>query len=293
MRSLGSRQGPQALAVAVYALRESLRRRVFAIVLVLTVGFLALYSVGAHFAFQEARDFAPADPLIIDTDAFVGGTMFGLAMFSTLFLGAVLAIFLTLGVVRGDSEAGLLQPIVVRPIGRATLLIARFAAAATLAVIYVAIVYVATLLITKVTGDWAPDHIVGPGLALALGVAVIAGLSVLASVFLSATAQGIAIFMVFGAGLTAGLLGQIGSALDSSTLSSIAEVATWALPFDALYQAGLHALVSDTQGLTGVILQLGPFGGAQAGSPLLAVWGVAYLAAALAISVGAFSRRDL
>ena len=51
-------------------------------------------------------------------------------MFATLFLGAVLAVFLTLGVVRGDAESGLLQPIVVRPIGRTTMLVARFAGAA-------------------------------------------------------------------------------------------------------------------------------------------------------------------
>ena len=42
--------------------------------------------------------------------------MFGLAMFSTLFLGVVLAVFLTLGAVRGDAERGLLQPLVVRPV---------------------------------------------------------------------------------------------------------------------------------------------------------------------------------
>ena len=35
-----------------YALREGLRRRVFLAVLLLSVGFLALYGVGAHFAFR-------------------------------------------------------------------------------------------------------------------------------------------------------------------------------------------------------------------------------------------------
>jgi ABC-type transport system involved in multi-copper enzyme maturation permease subunit len=233
------------------------------------------------------------DPLILDTEAFVGGTLFGLAMFSTLFLGAVLAIFLTLGVVRGDSEAGLLQPVVVRPIGRATLLVARFTAAAALSVVYVAIVYTATLLITLAAGDWAPDHVLGPGLGLALGVAIIAAISVLASVFLAGTAQGIAIFMVFGAGLTAGLLGQIGEAINSDTLGSISAVATWGLPFEALYQAGLAALVSDTEGLTGVVLQLGPFGGAESGGVQLVLWSVVYLAGALLVSIRAFSRRDL
>ena len=55
----------------------------------------------------------------------------------------------------------------------------------------------------------------GPTLGLMLGVAIIAALSLAGSVYLSATANGIAVFMVFGAGLVAGLLGQIGEALNS------------------------------------------------------------------------------
>ena len=54
-------------------------------------------------------------------------------MFATLFLGAVLAVFLTVGVVRGDAETGLLQPLVVRPLGRGTMLVARWAGAAVAA----------------------------------------------------------------------------------------------------------------------------------------------------------------
>ena len=47
----------------------------------------------------------------------------------------------------------------------------------------------------------------------------------------------------------------------------MAKVAAWLLPFEALYQAGLHGLTPDTSGLTGVIVQLGPFGGAQEAGP--------------------------
>ncbi len=276
-----------------YALRESLRRRVFLVVLGLTVAFLALYGLGAWQAFQDSRGFAGPDPKIVDVNAFVGATVFGLAMFATLFLGSVLAVFLTLGVVRGDAESGLLQPLVVRPVGRATLLLARFVAAASVSAAYVLVVYVAAMLITAAAGGWWPDHVVGPGLALGAAVSVVAALSLLGSVFMSATANGIAIFMVYGAGLTAGLLGQIGHALNSGTLKTISRVASWLLPFEALYQAGLHALVSGTAGLTGVVLQLGPFGGAQGASPALVPWALAYLAGVLGFGVLAFRRRDL
>jgi ABC-type transport system involved in multi-copper enzyme maturation permease subunit len=219
--------------------------------------------------------------------------MFGLAMFATLFLGVVLAVFLTLGVVRGDAERGLLQPLVVRPIGRSTLLFARWLGAVAVCAPYVGAVYAAAMLITGLTGHWWPDHVVVPGLELAAGVAIVAALSLLGSVFLTATANGIAIFMIFGAGLVAGLLGSIGHALNSHTLQHSAKIAAWLIPFEALYQDGLREITANTTGFTGFLLQLGPFGGAYTGGALLRLWAIAYLALVGVVAVAGFARKDL
>ena len=69
---------------------------------------------------------------------------------------------------------------------------------------YVGAVYAASMVITYAGGGWWPDRFVGPGLGLAAGVTLIAAISLLGSVYLSATANGIAVFMVVGAGLSAG-----------------------------------------------------------------------------------------
>jgi Cu-processing system permease protein len=135
--------------------------------------------------------------------------------------------------------------------------------------------------------------VLSPGLGLMTGVILIAGMALLGSIFLSASANGIAVFMAFGAGLAAGLLGQIGDALSVDTLENVAEVASWLLPFEALYQAGLNSLTEDARGATGVIVRLGPFGGAQEGGPLLWVWSAAYLVLLALIARVAFARRDL
>ncbi len=280
-----------ALTIAAYALRESTRRRVFVVVLLLTAAFLGLYGVGTEAAFDSVGEVGEGTG--IDDRVLTGSTLLGLAMFTTLFLGCVLAVFLTLGAVRGDAERGLLQPLVVRPVGRTELLAGRFLAAAGVCAVYVAAVYAAAMLITAAAGGWWPDEPVGPGLGLVAGVVLIAALGLLGSIFLSATANGIAVFMAFGAGLAAGLLGQIGDALSVETLETVAEVASWLLPFEALYQAGLNALTEDARGATGVIVRLGPFGGAQEGGPLLWLWSAAYLAfVGLAARFG-FARRDL
>ena len=277
--------------IARYAIRESVRRRVFRVVLALTALFLALYGVGAAQAFEEAS--GGIGPPLVDAQTVVGATLLGLAMFATLFLGTVLAVFLTLGAVRGDEERGLLQPLVVRPVGRSALLGGRFAAAVAVCGAYVLVVYALAVVLTGVIGGFWPDRVVGPGLGLAAAVAVLAALSLLGSITLSATANGILAFMVFGAGLVAGLLGQIGDALGSETLGTVSQVAAYALPFEALYQAGLSGLTADAGGATAFIVQLGPFGGAQEGGLLLWLWTAVYLVAVGAAGRHLFARRDL
>jgi Cu-processing system permease protein len=287
----------RAIPIVVgYALRESVRRRVFIVVLVLSAAFLGLYALGSDKAFEEAQEFGPPPAAAVaglDAQQLAGATVFGLSMFGTLFLGTVLAAFLTLGVVRGDAERGLLQPLVVRPIGRTTLLAARFLAAAGVCTVYVLAVYGAALAITWATGDWIPDRVVAPGLQLAAGVAVVAAISLLGSVFLSTTANGIAVFMIFGAGLVAGLLGQIGEVLGSGTLTRVAEISSWVLPFEALYQDALNAITADTTGFTEFALQLGPFGGAQPAGAFLWPWTLAYIGLMGAVAAVSFARRDL
>jgi Cu-processing system permease protein len=277
--------------IAGYGLREAIRRKVFVVVLLLTLGFLALYWVGNRYTFRHVGEVIP--PAGIDSRTFAGAFLFGMAMFGTLFLGVVLAIFLTLGVVRGDAERGLLQPLVVRPVGRSTLLAARFLGAAGVCVPYVLGVYFVTMVLTGVEGSWWPDRIVTPGLELAGGVLLVAALSLLGSVFLSSIANGIAIFMVFGAGLVAGLLGNIGHVLNSHGLVHAAKIAAWAVPFEALYQDALRTITQNTSGLTGFLLRLGPFGGAEQGGLALRLWACAYLVLVGLLAMAGFARRDL
>ena len=281
-----------ALIVARFALRESLRRRVFVVVGLLTVVFLALYGLATWQASKAEDDFGPNE-FGVDTGTVVGATLAGLAMFVILFLGTILAVFLTLGAVRGDAERGLLQPLLVRPLRRRTLLLGRWLGATAVCAPYVMAVALAAFGLTAALGDWWPDRTLTPLLTLAFGVAIIAALSLAGSIALASTANGIAVFMLFGAGLTAGLLGQIAEALDSGSLSDVAKIASWALPFEALYQAGLADLTADTVGFERLAIDLGPFGGAQTASAGLWLYSVAYLAVLGAGAVAGFNRRDI
>jgi ABC-type transport system involved in multi-copper enzyme maturation permease subunit len=281
------------LTIMGYGFREAVRRKVFAVVVLLTAAFLVLFWLATRYVFTRLSTIQPPAGVHVDTRTFAGAFLLGLAMFATLFLGVVLAVFLTLGVVSGDAERGLLQPLVVRPVGRSTLLLSRFLGAAVVCIGYVLAVYGIALAIIDLAGSWTPPAPLVPGLELAFGVVIVIALSILGSVVLSSTANGIAVFMLFGAGLTAGLLGTIGHALSSPTIEHASKIAAWALPFEALYQDGLRLISSNASGLTGFLLQLGPFGGAYVHGWGVRVWAVGYLCVALALALFLFRRRDL
>jgi Cu-processing system permease protein len=276
-----------------YVLREALRRRVFAVVLVLTLVFLILFWVANHYVHNELRTLQVPRDVPVDARTFASAFLTGLALFATMFLGVVLAVFLSLGAVRGDAERGLLQPLVVRPVGRSTFLFARFLGAVAVTAPYVVVVDLAAVVITGLTMHWWPDRIVTPPLEVAVAVGVVTALSLLGSVFLSSTANGIAIFMLFGAGLVAGLLGTIGHAIGSSAIKHASTVAAYLTPFEALYQDALRQLTVSTSGLTGFLLQLGPFGGAYVHGWPVRLWSAAFLCLVGAAALVAFDRRDL
>ena len=283
-----------SVAVIVeYGFREAVRRKMFAVVVVLTVAFLFLFWLANHYVFRDLGSITVPSDVNVDTRTFAGAFLIGLAMFATLFLGVVLAVFLTLGTVTGDAERGLLQPLVARPIGRSTLLVARFLGAGAVCSAYVLVVYFAGILITGLTGHWYPHRVVWPGLELAGGVLVVIALSLLGSVVFSSTANGIAVFMLFGAGLVAGLLGTIGHALNSHTIKHASAIAAWALPFEALYQDGLRMITENASGLTGFLLQLGPFGGGYVHGWPIRLWAVAYTLGVGALALAAFARKNL
>lgn len=284
------------LVIARHVLQESVRRRVFAVVLLLTLLFLALFVLASIKAFATPGQFAIGTQDLVgpsQLSAVTSVTLFSLGAFASLFLATVLAVFLTLGAIRGDAERGLLQPLVVRPLGRRELLLGRFIGAAGVCIAYITVLYAAVLVIVHQTGGHWPDHIVGPGVALIAAITILVAMSLLGSVYLSATANGIAMFMLYGAGLVAGLLASIGATLGAQTVLTVAHDIEIALPFEGFYSAALHALGSNQTGLARVIVNIGPFGSSNAGSTAFDVWGAFYLAVIAVMATVGFERRDL
>jgi Cu-processing system permease protein len=278
------------LVIARLALQEAVRRKVLAVVGVLTVASGALYLVGCILVHNNLNGGLNAESGG-QLGPIVPATMLGLASFGTLFLGTVLAVFLTASAVRGDVDRGLVQPLVVRPVGRGVYLAGRALAATTVSATYVLVVSIGAAVITRAIFSNLPPHAWQAIPPLVAAVCTVTIVTLLVSCVLSTVATGISVLMAYGAGLVAGLLGEIAKTLGTHSLARIADIVSYVLPFEALYRDALDRL--SPSGPLGQIVQLGPLGGANAGGVGMWIYSLAYVIGCGAVAWWAFSRADL
>ena len=180
---------------------------------------------------------------------------------------------------------------VVRPVGRNAYLGGRALAAAVVSGGYVLVVSLFATILTRVMFDNLPPSAWSVIPRLLAGVLVVTAVTLVVSCMLSTVATGISVLMAYGAGLIAGLLGEIGKSLGAHTLARIAEIVSWALPFEAMYRDALQRL--SPSGPLGELVQLGPLGGADSGGVGLWVFTAAYIVGCGLLASWRFGRSDL
>ncbi len=276
--------------VAAHSLQAAAHGRTPVVIGAFCLGYLVLFGLGA----DAVIDAAPAvdDGIAIPEGPIRETALAGIGSFLALFAGVVSAALIALNAVRGDAERGLLQPVVARPVGRTALLLGRFLAAAVVGVAVAAALCVGSAALIELAGGDAPSRWPAATASVCLGVTVVAALALAGSTLLSTTGNGIAVFLLFGAGLVAGLLAQLGEVVDSSRLREAGDVVAWALPFEALHQHALAELGHARGGLR-IVLQLGPFGGADAAGWGLFAFTAAYVGAALTLAAVRFRNMEL
>lgn len=287
-----------ALLIAELSLREAVRKRLVVVLLLLTAAFVGFYLYGV-FRLEQNLDQRALDAGL-DGRSVTGvsnlpvmfATVFG--MYLVYFLGALMAVLSTVGAISGDVESGVMQSIIARPVSRAQLVLGRWLGFTVVNVVYVALVSAALLLgIRLITGFAPPAPLAATGLLL-LATSLLTSLTVLGSTLFSTLANGIGVFVLYGAGFAGGVLSSIGSFAASPTLTTLGGIANVLMPTNALWLGASYHLEP------AVLLQLGdtsrganPFFATEPLATGMLLWALLYAALAVALGMWQFSRRDL
>jgi len=277
------------IAITKLTLKESLRKRVLIITLLLTMAFLLLYGVGVHFAVSSEQKEGNFDALAL---GFLPYSFLAIALFFGTFITGFFAISSAVGTISLEVESGILHAIVPRPVKRSSIVLGKALGYAIIVAAYSALFAAAVLGVTSIAiGVKVPLDI--RVLALyAFHPLILLSVTMLGTTGLSTVANGVMTLMLYALSVMGGILEQIGYFLGNDSLVNAGIVTSLIMPADSLYRKMVHYVLPGGESSLAAGF-LGPFG--SLGEP--SVWMIAYaglyVAGFLALAVRVFSRRDI
>ncbi|GIP39462.1 hypothetical protein J31TS4_27420 [Paenibacillus sp. J31TS4] len=284
--------------------KELLRKRVMLLTLLLTILFLAAFWFLAKTLGHEANSYSGFDPnggqAIVQRFS-IGSFTLMLGFFFGSFVIAFLSIFSSFSSVAGEAEQGVFQALLPRPVPRWHWYAGRWVGYVSLGAAYALLLFAAIVVITGLYAAVPRDaaSLVKAYLLFASAVPLLVSVSMLGSCYFSALGNGVFMTMLYGGGWLGGMIEKVVSSLPLEepvlrSLSTITGLLSLAMPVDGLQRKMLDALfhLKELQGL--ISLGDGPLGlfGGQIPSGLFVWYAVAYMAAALALGLRAFRRKD-
>jgi ABC-type transport system involved in multi-copper enzyme maturation permease subunit len=286
--------------IARFTLQEAISRRLILAGIVISLGFLALFSLGFHFAYDSSIGNAPSPEARLSLGiAFAVLTLFGIYVVN--YLASFLALFLSVGAVSGEIDSGTLHAVLARPLRRSEFIIGRWLGYASIIAVYIVAMTSMVLLIARlIAGYEVPDPISALLLMVLEGVLLLT-LSLFGSTLMPTLANGVIVFTLLGLAWLAGVIEFVGRLLQaaqnktgSDAMLNIGTVVSLLLPSDALWHGASYYLSSPSVlAAFGIAQRAIPFFSTTPPATPLVVWSLGYVVVVLCGAVLAFRRRDL
>lgn len=275
----------KTLIMARFTFREALRKRVLHGVLLLTVAFLVLYALGAWLAFRELAANAP-NPNFVRMLS-LQYTMLGQNAVSMI--GALLAVFLSVGTISSEVDAGTLHSIVPKPLQRRDVVLGKWLGFAAMLSLYVFLLSVSVSLTVVIFGGAWSSRILLAALPLVVQSLVLLSLSILGTTFLPTVANGVVVFGLYATALMSGFMEQLGSIIRNEAMINVGIAVSLLVPSDAMAKLSAAIMQQDAT----YIERAGPFMVNSEPSSWMVVYALAYVVVVLLAAQQVFARRDL
>ncbi len=273
------------LLFAKLTLRETQRRRILWVGVLMALGFLALFALGFNAIVTEMEEHANLEEAIT-----ISGLLLTTGLYAANLLVALLAVLVSVTAVSGEIESHTIEAIVTKPIRRWEVVLGKWLGFVVLLALYILLLGGGLMLIVYLRTGVTPANIL-PGLALMLLQAcVILSVTILGGTRLSTLANGVLAFMLFGIAFLGGWIEQIGALLENETAVNIGIITSLLMPTQAVWNRAL--LMFQPNFVTSAYFA-GPFAVISQPSHLMVGYAVVYAGSLLLLALFSISRRDL
>ena len=282
------------ITIAILTVREAARRRILWLLIVLTIGSVALTGWGVERLATLARE-GGSDELEIRIGV---SQILILVAFMFSFVVAMTAAFLAAPAIAGDLESGVALAMLARPIRRADLVIGRWLGLCVVLAGYAAASGLLEIAVVAfLTGHSPPQPLVAVAFLAGQGI-VILTLALLLGTRLPSVGAGAVCVVLFGLAWMAGVFAGIARLFEVEVLATVARATRWLLPTDGLWRGVVYALepplvIAGAGAAIGPMAEANPFY-ASAPPPLpFVAWSVIWVVVVLGLAVWWLSRREL
>lgn len=271
-----------------FTFQEASRKKVLLGAVVTSVLGLVVFGIGARFAF---RDLHSSSEPFAGFNTFMTAQILMAGLYVVSFIGSLLAIFLSVGTISAEIDAGTLHAVVPKPVRRWEIVMGKWLGFAALLIIYVWGMCLAVAgLVYWFSGYW-PSGIAASTLLMMVQALLLLSASMLGSTILPTVVNGILVFMLYAVAFAGGLIEQIGAVIRSDALVNIGILTSLLMPSDSLWRsAASHLQLSVSRNGA---FQGGPFSAFTQPSSAMIVYALIYFLVMVAAANWAFSKRDL
>lgn len=274
------------LTIAELTIRETQRRRILWLSLLLAVGFLAVFGLGFHYLFLDLTEHVHDST---ERDLFIG-VLLTAGLYAINFLIIIMAVLISVTAISGEMDTHTIDAILTKPVRRWEFVMGKWAGFAALLVVYSLLLTGGLLFIVFLrSGVTVNNLLMGLGLMVLQGLVVLT-LTIAGGTRLSTLANGVMAFMMYGIAFIGGWVEQIGALLRNETAVDIGIATSLIMPSEILWK---RALTLFQPRFTGSSFLAGPFAVASQPSDAMIGYAVFYLLGLLALALISFSRRDL
>ena len=263
---------------------EARRRKMVLAALVMGGLFLLLYGLGVALIDRNLKE----HPISAIQLRFNYSILLIAGLYVVHFLTVMLAIFASVDTIAGEIATHTIQTLVTKPVRRWQIVMGKWMGYAGMLLLYLGLLGGGIFLVMYVLVGYTPPNPLAGLLLLMLEALVLLSLSMLGGTRLSTLTNGVLLFMLYGVAFIGAWVEQIGALLQSHAAVNVGIVTSLLMPVEALWRRASYLMQPPIMSSIPT-----PFSGTSPPSQAMVIYAALYAAAALALAMRIFSRRDL
>jgi ABC-type transport system involved in multi-copper enzyme maturation permease subunit len=284
-----------ALTIARLQLQELLRRRLFLVLLLLTLVVIALTTWG-FWRIPSLGD-GRGRPMSTTEIAAISSQLLILVMFMFSFVLAFSAVFAASPAISAEVESGITLAMLARPITRLEYVMGKWLGLVATVLIYAVPAAAVQMILVQIAVGYSAPHPL-EFLAFVIGEAiVILTLSLVLSTRFAGMVGGVSGLILWGLAWMGGIVGGVGLVFDNATLTHVGTASKLILPTDGLWRGAVWSLepasLIAAARAAGAAAAANPFFAADPPPPAYVVWCIIWVIGMLALAVWSFTRKEL